>query len=149
MEKVKKTKATSSENAASTKKSGAPLAHGVGRRKSSVARVWLRRGTGKILVNDREYTSYFTTDIARLDAAKPFKTLKMTSYDVQADVSGGGINGQAGAVRLGISRALLSLDEAIRTTLRAQGLLTVDSRVKERKKYGQKAARRKFQFVKR
>lgn len=149
MEKVKKTKATSSGTAASTKKNGAPLAHGVGRRKSSVARVWLRRGTGKILVNDREYTSYFTTDIARLDAAKPFKALKTTSYDVHADVSGGGINGQAGAVRLGISRALLSLDEAIRTTLRAQGLLTVDSRVKERKKYGQKAARRKFQFVKR
>jgi small subunit ribosomal protein S9 len=151
MEKVKKTKTTKTSNptTAPSKKIGAPLAHGVGRRKSSIARVWLRRGTGKILVNDREYTTYFTTDIARLDAAKPFKALKTTSYDVHADVSGGGINGQAGAVRLGISRALLSLDESVRAALRAQGLLTVDSRVKERKKYGQKAARRKFQFVKR
>lgn len=147
MEKVKKTKTTRSTEKGA--KAGAPLAHGVGRRKSSVARVYLRRGTGKIIVNEQEYASYFTTDIARLDAMKPFRALKITSYDVQADVNGGGINGQAGAVRLGISRALVSLDESIRSALRAEGLLTVDSRIKERKKYGQKAARRKFQFVKR
>lgn len=150
MEKLKKTTVTkTAPKSPSAKKNGAPLAHGVGRRKSSVARVWLRKGTGKITVNDREYSEYFTTDIARLDAMKPFKALKVATYDVQADVNGGGINGQAGAVRLGISRALLSLDEEMRTTLRDFGLLTVDSRVKERKKYGQKAARRKFQFVKR
>ncbi len=149
MEKVKKTKSTTTPRAPKAAPKGAPVAHGVGRRKSSVARVNLRKGTGKIVVNDREYQSYFTTDVARLDAAKPFKTLKAVAYDAYANVNGGGINGQAGAVRLGISRALLSLDESIRSLLRSEGLLTVDSRVKERKKYGQKAARRKFQFVKR
>ncbi len=152
MEKVKKTtKAAPKSGTAPVKaiKKQAPLAHGVGRRKKSVARVWLRRGTGKILVNDKEYSSYFTTDIARLDATKPFKALKTSLYDAYADVMGGGINGQAGAVRLGISRALLEIDEASRSLLRSHGLLTVDSRVKERKKYGRKAARRRFQFVKR
>ena len=149
MEKVKKTTPKSTATPVKTAKKQAPLAHGVGRRKKSVARVWLRRGTGKILVNEQEYSSYFTTDIARLDAAKPFKALKTSLYDAYADVMGGGINGQAGAVRLGISRALLAMDETSRPTLRSHGLLTVDSRVKERKKYGQKAARRKFQFVKR
>ena len=127
-----------------------PLAHGVGRRKSSVARVWLRRGSGKILVNGKGYTDYFDTDIARMDASIPFKVCPMGSnYDVEANVAGGGPFSQAGAVRLGISRALLSLDEAVRPVLRKHGLLTVDSRVKERKKYGQKGARARFQFSKR
>lgn len=148
MDKLKNTK-TKASTAKAPAKQSAPLAHGVGRRKSSVARVYIRRGTGKILVNDQEYSTYFTTDIARLDATKPFKVLKTTAYDVTADVSGGGINGQAGALRLGISRAMVSLDENLRSLLRSFDLLTSDSRVKERKKYGQKAARRKFQFVKR
>jgi small subunit ribosomal protein S9 len=127
-----------------------PLAHGVGRRKSSVARVWLRRGTGLIVVNGLSHIEYFDTDIMRADAARPFAVVPMASrYDVMANVKGGGLVAQAGAVRLGISRALLILDENVRIVLRQNGLLTCDSRVKERKKYGQKAARRKFQFVKR
>lgn len=126
------------------------LAHGVGRRKSSVARVWLRRGTGLIVVNGLSHIEYFDTDIMRADAARPFAVVPMASrYDVHANVKGGGLVAQAGAVRLGISRALLVLDENVRSVLRQNGLLTCDSRVKERKKYGQKAARRKFQFVKR
>jgi len=149
MDKLKITKPKGSLAKTRSAKQSAPLAHGVGRRKSSVARVYIRRGTGKILVNDQEYATYFTTDIARLDATKTFKALKTTAYDVTADVSGGGINGQAGALRLGIARAMVSLDENLRSLLRSFDLLTVDSRVKERKKYGQKAARRKFQFVKR
>jgi small subunit ribosomal protein S9 len=150
MEKVKKTKVTKTPaKVQAPAKLGVPLSHGVGRRKSSVARVYLRKGTGKIIVNDKEFSTYFTTDIARLDAVKPFNALKLDHYDAHADVQGGGINGQAGALCLGISRALVSLDESMRRELRSFGLLTVDSRVKERKKPGQKAARRKFQFVKR
>jgi len=127
-----------------------PLAHGVGRRKSAVARVWLRRGTGSIVVNGLTHVEYFDTDIMRADAARPFAVVPMAArYDVHANVKGGGLVAQAGAVRLGISRALLILDENVRSVLRQNGLLTCDSRVKERKKYGQKAARRKFQFVKR
>jgi len=149
MDKIKITKPKGSVAKTRSTKLGAPLAHGVGRRKSSVARVYIRRGTGKILVNDQEYATYFTTDIARLDATKTFKALKTSAYDVSADVRGGGINGQAGALRLGIARAMVSLDENLRSLLRSFDLLTVDSRIKERKKFGQKAARRKFQFVKR
>lgn len=126
------------------------LAHGVGRRKSSIARVWLRRGTGAIEVNGLSHVEYFDTDIMRADAARPFAVVPMASrYDVYANVQGGGLVAQAGAVRLGIARALVELDENVRSVLRQNGLLTCDSRVKERKKYGQKAARRKFQFVKR
>lgn len=133
-----------------TKKSaGLPLGHGVGRRKSSVARVWLRRGTGKIVVNGKDHTQYFDTDITRMDASRPFAVVPNAGYDVEANVEGGGVYSQAGAVRLGIARAMVELNEEIRTALRAEGLLTCDSRVKERKKPGQKAARRKFQFVKR
>lgn len=128
----------------------APVAHGVGRRKSSVARVWLRRGKGALLVNGREYQNYFTTDIARADVVTPFKLIPgAQAFDIEVNVHGGGVNSQAGAVRLGISRALLVNNESLRQVLRQHDLLTVDARVKERKKYGQKAARRKFQFVKR
>lgn len=127
-----------------------PLAHGVGRRKSAVARVYLRRGTGLIVVNGLSHNEYFDKDIMRADAARPFAVVPMAArYDVQVNVQGGGLVAQAGAVRLGISRALLIVDENVRSVLRQNGLLTCDSRVKERKKYGQKAARRKFQFVKR
>ncbi|HEY5234923.1 MAG TPA: 30S ribosomal protein S9 [Rhabdochlamydiaceae bacterium] len=126
-----------------------PLAHGVGRRKKAIARVWLRRGRGTIIVNGKDFKDYFDTDLARIAASMPFQVLSLNTYDVEANVIGGGKPGQADAVKLGISRALVSSDESYRRVLREHGLLTVDSRVKERKKYGQKAARRKFQFVKR
>ncbi len=126
------------------------LAHGVGRRKSAVARVWLKRGRGSLVVNDKEYVRYFDTELARRAAVLPFAVYpQATKYDVYANVSGGGLSAQADAIKLGIARALLEVNPEIRPLLRQHGLLTVDSRVKERKKYGQKAARRKFQFVKR
>jgi small subunit ribosomal protein S9 len=130
--------------------SNAPVAHGVGRRKSSVARIWLRPGTGAIRVNGKEANAYFDTDFNKQVAAKPFKVCPVSSqYDVDANVQGGGLRAQADAIALGISRALVERDENLRPVLRQHGLLTVDSRVKERKKYGQRGARRKFQFVKR
>lgn len=134
-----------------TQKSAAPVAHGVGRRKASVARVFARpRGTGKVVVNGRPMETYFDTEIARLSVRTPLMLIKASGiYDFEVNVCGGGLNGQADAVRLGISRALLEADAELRTQLREYGLLTVDARVKERKKYGQKAARRRFQFVKR
>ena len=128
----------------------APLAGGTGRRKSAVARVWLRRGNGALMVNEREYTTYFDTEFTRKAATLPFEVYPQTAkYDIQSNVCGGGLSAQADAVKLGIARALLELNPDIRPLLRHHGLLSVDPRVKERKKYGQKAARRKFQFVKR
>lgn len=135
---------------AHTPKKNAPLAHGVGRRKSAIARVWLRRGNGKVVVNDKESDNYFPTEVTRLDVVKPFAVAPMSnSYDVYARVCGGGLCAQAGAVKLGIARAFLEIDETLRPALRKHDLLTVDARNKERKKYGQRGARRKFQFVKR
>lgn len=133
------------------KTSNKPLAHAVGRRKASVARVWLKRGNGNILVNNKDYTKYFDTEVAKLAAYKPFQVYENGAkhYDVMANVSGGGLRAQADAIKLAISRALLKENETIRSILKEHKLLTVDSRLKERKKYGQKAARRKFQFVKR
>ena len=126
------------------------LSHGVGRRKSSVARVWLKAGKGSIVVNGDDYQTYFDTDHVRNLVIAPLLDLQMEKkYDIAANVVGGGNVGQAGAVRLGIARALLMLDESLRGILRTNGYLTVDSRNKERKKYGQRGARRKFQFVKR
>ena len=142
--KVKVTKGTPKA------KSLAPVSHGVGRRKSSVARVWLRTGKGGLVVNGKDYKDYFDTDITRMDASTPFRVLPMsTQFDVAVNVNGGGLSSQAGAVKLGIARALVALDEASRIVLREHNLLTVDARRKERKKYGQRGARRKFQFVKR
>lgn len=124
--------------------------HGVGRRKSSVARVWLKPGSGKIEVNGKNYEEYFDTSLTRTAVVFPFKVCGVEKkFDAKVNVNGGGMVGQSGAVRLGISRALLASNETHKATLRQQGLLTVDSRVKERKKYGQKGARGKFQFVKR
>ena len=129
---------------------GAKLAHGVGRRKTSVARVWLVRGSGLLVVNGKKHTEYFDTELNCKEATSPFRVIPMASgYDVEVNVLGGGMHSQAGAIQLGIARALLKLDESARLLLRQHGMLTVDSRRKERKKYGQKAARRKFQFVKR
>ena len=127
-----------------------PIAAGVGRRKSCVARIWLRKGSGKLVVNSKDFKDYFDTEITRLAATRPFQVIPVASnYDVVANVEGGGLCGQADAVKLGIARALLATDEGLRVSLREHGFLTVDARVKERKKYGQKGARRKFQFVKR
>ena len=126
------------------------LAHGIGRRKKAVARVWLKRGKGDLLVNDRAFDSYFDTEIAQKRARTPYEVYPNTAkYDISANVDGGGVIAQADAVKLGIARALLLINPEIRQLLRDKGLLTVDSRVKERKKYGQRAARAKFQFTKR
>ncbi|MFH1461560.1 MAG: 30S ribosomal protein S9 [bacterium] len=124
--------------------------HGVGRRKSSVARVWLKDGKGSVLINGKSYDEYFDTQITKERVVFPCKvTGNSKNFDINANVHGGGKKSQADAVRLGISRAFLEADPNLRKLLRQHGLLTVDSRLKERKKYGQKAARRKFQFVKR
>jgi small subunit ribosomal protein S9 len=124
--------------------------HGVGRRKSSVARVWLKPGKGEFVVNKRNSNEYFTTEITRKDIKIPFDVSGLNGkFDVLVNVVGGGVCSQAGAVRLGVARALLSSDESLRKIFRRSDLLTVDSRVKERKKPGQKGARAKFQFVKR
>ena len=134
------------------KSSGAnePLAHGVGRRKASVARVWLRRGKGNVTVNKLSYDRYFDTEVSRQRVRTPFVVYPNTShYDILVNVVGGGKKAQADAIKLGISRALVQINPEIRPLLRQHGLLTVDSRVVERKKYGQPGARRKFQFVKR
>ncbi len=125
-------------------------AYGTGRRKASVARVWLRPGEGKIVVNDRPVDEFFPRPTLKMILVQPFKTAGLEGkYDVLALVSGGGLSGQAGAVRLGIARALIHMDEALRGALKKAGLLTRDPRAKERKKYGQKGARARFQFSKR
>ncbi|MBI4537546.1 MAG: 30S ribosomal protein S9 [candidate division NC10 bacterium] len=124
--------------------------YGTGRRKCSVARVWLQAGDGKIQVNERPADDFFPRPPLKMILAQPFKAAGLEGkYDVMATVSGGGMTGQAGAIRLGIARALLQMDQAIRTTLKKAGLLTRDPRVKERRKYGQKGARARFQFSKR
>jgi small subunit ribosomal protein S9 len=128
----------------------APEFLGTGRRKTSVARVRLTSGTGKITVNGRTFETYFPMDALRGTVMQPL-TITGTSdkYDVRVNVSGGGPAGQAGAVRHGISRALLLVDAALRPALKAEGFLTRDPRMKERKKYGQPGARKRFQYSKR
>ena len=124
--------------------------YATGRRKSSVARVWLKPGEGKVRVNDRPAEEYFGRPTLRMVIAQPFKVAGVEAkFDVVATVRGGGATGQAGALRLGISRALLQAGEDLRTTLKKAGFLTRDPRVKERKKYGQRGARARFQFSKR
>lgn len=126
------------------------LANGTGRRKTSVARVYLRKGTGVIKVNGKELKEYFTIGIHQDTVMRPLSvTDNLGKFDVLINVKGGGITGQAGACLHGLSRALLVLDETNRSTLKANGFLTRDSRMVERKKYGQPGARRKFQFSKR
>ena len=130
--------------------SQSPVAHGVGRRKTAVARIWLRRGAGQIKVNGSDYTEYFDTPFAASNAATAFKICPFgADFDVDVNVCGGGKTAQADAVKLGIARAFVEFDENAKPALKKHGLMTVDSRKKERKKYGQKGARRKFQFVKR
>ena len=122
----------------------------VGRRKNAIARVKLMDGSGKLLVNDKEFETYFPLAIQRDEILKPFKvTDTLGRYDAHVRVNGGGPVGQAGAVKLGIARSLVALDEDFRSALRGAGLLTRDPRMVERKKYGQKKARKRFQFSKR
>ena len=124
--------------------------YATGRRKTSIAKVWLKKGTGKIHVNGKNYDSYFKRDTHKMQLLKPFELINQsTSYDVKCNVRGGGITGQVGAMVLGISRALLQFDPNLKTTLKKEKLTTRDSRSVERKKYGHRKARRSFQFSKR
>jgi small subunit ribosomal protein S9 len=121
-----------------------------GRRKTAVARVRLASGSGKIVINGRALENYFPTEVLRGMVVQPFNTSQTSNkFDARVNVTGGGPTGQAGAVRHGISRALLLADATLRPTLKADGLLTRDPRMKERKKYGQPGARKRFQFSKR
>ena len=124
--------------------------YGTGRRKSSVARVYLMPGTGKITINKRDIDDYLGLETLKVVVRQPLvATDNVNKFDVQVNVKGGGYTGQAGAIRHGIARALLQVDDDYRATLKAAGYLTRDPRMKERKKYGLKAARRAPQFSKR
>jgi small subunit ribosomal protein S9 len=125
-------------------------AYATGRRKDAVARVWLKPGTGKVTVNGRDQEVFFARPTLRLIINQPFQiTEREGQYDVVCTVAGGGLSGQAGAVKHGISQALAKFEPALRSTVKAAGFLTRDSRVVERKKYGRAKARRSFQFSKR
>ncbi len=124
--------------------------YATGRRKTSAARVFLRPGTGTITVNHRDFERFFPTESMRMQVKRPLVlTESAEKFDILATVAGGGVNGQAGAVRLGIARALIQFDVELRKSLKKEGLLTSDSRIKERKKYGLAGARKRFQFSKR
>ena len=124
--------------------------YATGKRKDAIARVWIKPGKGKIKVNNREDTVYFARPVLRMLINQPFVTAnRQEQYDVVCTVSGGGLSGQAGAVRHGISKALTLYEPALRPVLKKEGFLTRDARIVERKKYGHKKARRSFQFSKR
>jgi small subunit ribosomal protein S9 len=124
--------------------------YGTGRRKTSVARVWIRPGSGRMVVNRRAFEDYFPRETLRMIIAQPLEvTTTVGQFDMFATVVGGGPTGQAGAVRHGLSRALARFDEKFRPPLKKAGLLTRDPRMRERKKYGQPGARQKFQYSKR
>lgn len=122
----------------------------VGRRKTSVARVYLRNGNGKVTVDKKDFENIFPTDFVRMDILKPLTvTETIGKYDVYANVNGGGVSSQAEAIRLGIARALVELNPEFRAALKSEGLLSRDPRMVERKKYGRPKARKRFQFSKR
>jgi small subunit ribosomal protein S9 len=124
--------------------------YGTGRRKTSVARVYLRPGGGEYKVNGRPFNEYFVTEAQRASARQPLlSTDTAATFNVVANVSGGGVNGQADAMKLGLARALMQFNAELRKKLKSEGMVTRDSRGKERKKYGQKGARKRFQFSKR
>ena len=124
--------------------------YGTGRRKTSTARVFLRPGTGAISVNHKSFDNYFPTEAQRMQIRRPLVlTETADKFDILATVAGGGVTGQAGAVRLGIARALVEYNAELRKPLKTEGLLTRDARAKERKKYGMAGARKRFQFSKR
>ena len=124
--------------------------YGTGRRKTSTARVFLRPGTGAVIVNQRTFDAFFPSEALRTQIRQPLKlTETADKFDILATVAGGGVSGQAGAVRLGIARALVQYNLELRKRLKDEGLLTRDARAKERKKYGMAGARKRFQFSKR
>ena len=124
--------------------------YATGRRKKSIAKVWLKKGTGKIIVNGKNYEEYFKRVNHKSELTKPFEIINQTtSYDVKCSVKGGGHSGQVGAMIHGISKALLQFDTTLKPTLKKEKLTTRDSRAVERKKYGHRKARRSFQFSKR
>ena len=126
------------------------IIHTIGRRKASVARIYMSKGKGNITVNGKDFKEYFPVDTMQYKLEQPFNITDLSGkFDVKANVDGGGTTGQAEAIRLAISRALCELDVENRPALKAEGLLTRDARVVERKKPGQKKARKKFQWVKR
>ena len=129
---------------------GQGRAYATGKRKDAVARVWLKPGSGRIVVNEKDYTEYFGRPVLQMIVQQPIMmTNRGGQFDVQATVSGGGLSGQAGALRHGISKALTLYEPELRPTLKRNGFLTRDARVVERKKYGRRKARRSFQFSKR
>ena len=124
--------------------------YATGRRKTSIAKVWLKKGSGKIYVNGKNYDDYFKRPNHVMQLLRPFEIINQaTDYDVRCHVKGGGLTGQVGAMVHGISKALLQFDSALKTTLKKEKLTTRDSRAVERKKYGHRKARRSFQFSKR
>jgi small subunit ribosomal protein S9 len=124
--------------------------YATGRRKSAIARTWLKPGTGQFIINNQPVEKYFKVESARVDLIKPFSiTNTLGTFDVKIRVLGGGISGQAGAVRLGITRALLIANPDLRQVLKKAGFVRRDPRAKERKKYGQRGARARYQFSKR
>ena len=126
------------------------IIHKIGRRKTAVARVYLSEGKGEVTINDRKLDNYFTTDTLKYKVLQPLSlTENVSNYDIKAKVFGGGITGQAEAIRLAISRALVEINEEFKSVLKPEGLMTRDPRMVERKKFGQKKARKKFQFSKR
>jgi len=145
--------ATSAENAAPVhvqKLDAQGRAYATGKRKNAIARVWIRPGTGKIVVNEKEFSSYFARPVLQMLVRQPIGVANRGGqYDIHATVAGGGLSGQAGALRHGISKALTYYEPELRGVLKKGGFLTRDSRVVERKKYGRAKARRSFQFSKR
>ena len=124
--------------------------YATGRRKTSIAKVWLKKGTGKIHVNGKSYDNYFKRANHKMQLLRPFEVINQpTNYDVRCNVKGGGLTGQVGAMVHGISKALLQFDSNLKSTLKKEKLTTRDSRAVERKKYGHRKARRSFQFSKR
>ena len=126
------------------------LFYATGKRKTAVARVWMRPGSGKVMINKRPIERYLARESDRVLTLEPLKvTDRIDKFDINVNVKGGGISGQAGAIRHGISRALVEADAVLREPLKKEGFLTRDSRMKERKKYGQPGARKRFQYSKR
>ena len=144
---------TSQENSNNSKKIKLDFKdskYATGRRKKSIAKVWLKKGSGKIYINGIEMIKYFKRPVHQLIVTRPLEMTNMISnYDVKCSVKGGGMSGQAGAIILGISRALINFDSSLKKALKKDNLTTRDSRVVERKKYGHRKARRSFQFSKR
>ena len=124
--------------------------YATGRRKTSIAKIWLKKGSGKIFVNGKNYDEYFKRDTHKMQLLRPFEIINQaTTYDVRCNVKGGGLTGQVGAMVHGISKALIMFDSEFKTTLKKEKLTTRDSRSVERKKYGHRKARRSYQFSKR